>query len=202
MSYRTFKVGLTGGIGSGKTTVSDMFSRLGVPVIDADVIARDLLSPGSETSKIVVEEFGEDITDGKSAIDRGRLRKLVFEKTDARKRLEAILHPLVHRKIRQLIESIHAPYCVIVIPLLFEAKHQDLVDRILVIDTKEENQILRASARDRNSVEDIKNIIASQIPAHERTALADDVIHNDGSIEQLASRVSDLDRLYRSFAVG
>ena len=201
MSYRTFKVGLTGGIGCGKTTVSDLFSKLGVPVIDADVIARELLSPGSETSKIVLEEFGDDITDNLSGIDRGRLRQLVFENEGARKKLEAILHPLVHRRIQQLAEAIDAPYCIVSIPLLFEAGQQDLVDRILVIDASEENQILRATARDHSSVEEIRKIIASQIPADERVARADDIIRNNNGIEELASRVSELDRLYRSLAV-
>ena len=201
MSYRTFKVGLTGGIGSGKTTVSEQFSKLGVPVIDADVIARELLSPGSETSKLVLKEFGDDVADSQSNIDRTRLRQLVFEDTSARKKLEAILHPIVHRRIQQLADAIDAPYCIVVIPLLFEAGHQDLVDRILVIDTKEENQILRAATRDQSSAEEIRKIIASQMPARERNARADDVIHNNNGIEELDSRVRELDRLYRSLII-
>jgi len=201
VSYRTFKVGLTGGIGSGKTTVSEQFSKLGVPVIDADVIARELLSPGSETSKLVLKEFGDDVADSQSNIDRTRLRQLVFEDTSARKKLEAILHPIVHRRIQQLADAIDAPYCIVVIPLLFEAGHQDLVDRILVIDTKEENQILRAATRDQSSAEEIRKIIASQMPARERTARADDVIQNNNSIEELSSRVRELDRLYRSLKI-
>ncbi|MDX5150968.1 MAG: dephospho-CoA kinase [Acidiferrobacterales bacterium] len=191
------KVGLTGGIGSGKTTVSELFEALDVPVIDADVIARSLLEPGTETTKQVINIFGKEIAIDTGEIDRTKLRERVFNDADARKKLESILHPIVHQRIREQIAGMSSPYCIIVIPLLFEAGHQDLVDRVLVVDTTRENQIRRAASRDQVSAPEIQKILDSQIDPRERLARADDVIENNNGIEQLRRRVQELDTFYR-----
>ena len=197
MASSCLKIGLTGGIGSGKSTVSGLFEALGIPVIDADVIARSLLEPGTEATRQVIRIFGNDIAANEQEIDRARLRERVFDNADARKKLESILHPIVHQKIRQQAEAITSPYCIVVIPLLFEAGHQDLVDRILVVNTSREKQIERAASRDRASVEEIQKILNTQIDPEERLARADDIIDNNDGIEQLESRVHELDALYR-----
>ena len=197
MASSCLKIGLTGGIGSGKSTVSGLFEALGIPVIDADVIARSLLEPGTEATRQVIRIFGNDIAANEQEIDRARLRECVFDNADARKKLESILHPIVHQKIRQQVEAISSPYCIVVIPLLFEAGHQDLVDRILVVNTSREKQIERAASRDRASVEEIQKILNTQIDPEERLARADDIIDNNDGIEQLESRVHELDALYR-----
>ena len=197
MASSCLKIGLTGGIGSGKSTVSGLFEALGIPVIDADVIARSLLEPGTEATRQVIRIFGNDIAASEQEIDRARLRERVFDNADARKKLESILHPIVHQKIRQQAEAITSPYCIVVIPLLFEAGHQDLVDRILVVNTSREKQIERAASRDRASVEEIQKILNTQIDPEERLARADDIIDNNDGIEQLESRVHELDALYR-----
>ena len=197
MASSCLKIGLTGGIGSGKSTVSGLFEALGIPVIDADVIARSLLEPGTEATRQVIRIFGNDIAANEQEIDRARLRERVFDNADARKKLESILHPIVHQKIRQQVEAITSPYCIVVIPLLFEAGHQDLVDRILVVNTSREKQIERAASRDRASVEEIQKILNTQIDPEERLARADDIIDNNDGIEQLESRVHELDALYR-----
>lgn len=197
MASSCLKIGLTGGIGSGKSTVSGLFEALGIPVIDADVIARSLLEPGTEATRQVIRIFGNDIAANEQEIDRARLRECVFDNADARKKLESILHPIVHQKIRQQAEAITSPYCIVVIPLLFEAGHQDLVDRILVVNTSREKQIERAASRDRASVEEIQKILNTQIDPEERLARADDIIDNNDGIEQLESRVHELDALYR-----
>ena len=197
MASSCLKIGLTGGIGSGKSTVSGLFEALGIPVIDADVIARSLLEPGTEATRQVIRIFGNDIAASEQEIDRARLRERVFDNADARKKLESILHPIVHQKIRQQVEAITSPYCIVVIPLLFEAGHQDLVDRILVVNTSREKQIERAASRDRASVEEIQKILNTQIDPEERLARADDIIDNNDGIEQLESRVHELDALYR-----
>lgn len=197
MASGCLKIGLTGGIGSGKSTVSGLFAALGVPVIDADVISRSLLEPGTDATKQVIEIFGNDIAINEQEIDRAKLRERVFDNASARKKLESILHPIVHQKIRQQAEAVTSPYCIVVIPLLFEAGHQDLVDRILVVNTSREKQVERAAARDRASETEIRKILDSQINPEDRLARADDVIDNNDGIEELESRVRELDALYR-----
>ncbi len=200
MTKPALKVGLTGGIGSGKTTVSNMFADLGVPVIDADVIAQSLLQPGTPATQQVIDALGPDIKDSESGIDRSRLRKLVFNDQDKRRTLESILHPLVHDEILHQSSILNAPYCIIVIPLLFEAGHQDLVDQILVIDTSKALRIERASSRDKVLATDIENIINAQMSGQKRLALADNIIRNNGSLDQLKTEVLKLDKKYRTLS--
>lgn len=200
MSLPCLKVGLTGGIGSGKTTVSDMFSSLGVPVIDADEIARDLLAPGTETTSKVIEVFGKEIVSPAGTIDRARLRELVFNNEDTRKELEAIVHPEVRREIARRASTVSTPYCIISIPLLFESGQYDMVDRALVVHTSIENQVAWASARDHVDPDSIRKIIATQMPASDRLQRADDVIENLGDRDSLLTKVRQLDQQYRELA--
>jgi dephospho-CoA kinase len=194
------KIGLTGGIGSGKTAASEFFSELGVPVIDADVISRELLQPDTEATRQVIEEFGADIVSGGNSIDRAKLRQLIFQNPIARKKLESIIHPMVRAAIARKISDVTWPYCIVVIPLLFEAGQQDLVDRILVIDIPTRLQIARAAHRDQTSTAAIQQIIGSQTPASERRARADDIIDNTGQLEDLKNRIIELDRFYRKLS--
>lgn len=198
MHGSTIKIGLTGGIGSGKTTVSNMFSEIGVPIIDADIIARKLLEPGTPASQKVLHALGSDIEDKNSGISRERLRQLIFSDTKAKEILESILHPLVHDEIQRQSAQLNTPYCIIVIPLLIEAGHQDLVDRILVINTTRKIQIARTQARDSTSDHQVKKIIDSQISSDQRIQLADDVITNNSGLEELKIKVLELDKKYRS----
>lgn len=194
------RVGLTGGIGSGKTTVSEMFADLDVPVIDADVIARELLLPGTPASELVIDAFGENITSSTGAIDRNKLRAIVFNDEQSRKTLESIIHPHVYKQIDQLVSQVSSPYCIIVVPLLFETGKQGLVDRTLVVDAPFEQQVERACARDNTRPDDISKIISAQMPAQQRRELADDVIENQGTIEDLSQQVNVLDAHYRQLA--
>ena len=173
---------------------------MSVPVIDADVIARALLEPGTDATQQVVQEFGEGITSGDGSIDRKKLRQRVFDDPDARKTLEAILHPIVHETIQREAAALTSPYCIVVIPLLFEAGHQDLVDRILVVDSTRKNQVMRVKTRDGSSEQEIRKILDSQLTSAERIARADDVIENNNGIEQLETRVRELDAVYRDLA--
>ncbi|MBM2829298.1 MAG: dephospho-CoA kinase [Gammaproteobacteria bacterium] len=192
-----FRIGLTGGIGSGKSTICKLFADFGIPVIDADQIAHDLVRPGQPALQAITETFGEEIlTDNKGKLDRKRLRELVFQDSDSRKKLEAILHPLVYAEIDEQLTNITAPYCIICIPLLIETRATDRVDRVLVIDIQEAIQIQRACQRDNMDVEDIKIIMRAQVSRDLRLKAADDIIHNDGDIVSLQNQVNDLHKRY------
>jgi dephospho-CoA kinase len=182
-------VGLTGGIGSGKSTVAAIFQQLGVPIIDADVIARTMVAPGQPALEEIISAFGPDSVDDSGALDRNRLRKRVFSDPEKRRRLEAILHPKIHHEIIDLTTGIKAPYCIAVIPLLLETHQQDLVDRILVVDADVDNQIARVTLRNSLSRSEIVEIIAAQASRDSRLAAADEVINNDSSLDELAGQV-------------
>ncbi len=194
------RVGLTGGIASGKTTVADMFADHGVPVIDADEIARALVVPPQPAYDEIIEAFGRDIIDDGGNIDRDKLRQLVFDDTQRRQALEAILHPRVRTEIHHQSLELDAPYCVIVIPLLIEANQLDLVDRVLVVDLDEEKQVQRAGARSELSETEVRKIIAAQIERSERLRHADDVIENNADLASLEAQVEKLHRRYLALA--
>ena len=193
-------IGLTGGIGSGKSAASDIFSRLGAPVIDADEIAHALVAAGEPALAEIAGAFGEDILDTAGALDRDALRRRVFADSAERQRLEAILHPRIRQQIQSHINNIHAPYCIVVIPLLLETRQADLVDRILVIDIPETTQISRTAARDSLTREEILAIIDAQAARDTRLAAADDVIDNSGGLDELESRVHRLHERYLEIA--
>lgn len=194
------RVGLTGGIGSGKTTVAEMFGKHGVPVIDADEIARSLVDPYQPAYREVIEAFGNDIVDGEGNIDRDKLRELVFDDAERRQELEAILHPRVRTEIHHQSVELDAPYCIVVIPLLIEADQLDLVERVLVVDLDEEKQVQRVGARSGLSEAEVRKIIAAQIERAERLGHADDVIDNNADIANLESQVEKLHRRYLALA--
>lgn len=191
-------VGLTGGIGSGKSAVSEHFARLGVPVIDADAVARDVVAPGRAALSEIVDAFGPDLLTPEGILDRRRLRERVFREPRERRRLEAILHPRIRDEMLRRLRAVEAPYCVLCIPLLLETDQRDLVDRVLVVDTSPQHQIERTQARDGSPRETIERIMRSQLGREERLAAADDVIENDGTLEQLRTRVEALHERYLS----
>lgn len=197
---RPLRIGLTGGIASGKSTVSGRFAQLGVPVFDADDIARALVEPGATGYGPVVEAFGEGILTGDGRIDRRRLRKVVFDDPDARRRLEAILHPLVRDELARRIDACTAPYCIAAVPLLIEAAQTDLVDRVLVVDAPEELQRTRLLQREGWSAEEADAVIRAQASRADRLAAADDVIENAGGVGDLLRAVDDLHARYRALA--
>jgi dephospho-CoA kinase len=188
-SGRPLVVGLTGGIGSGKSTVADLFGSLGVPVIDADAIAHALVEPGQPALQEIITTFGEHCVDASGLLDRGWLRQRVFSDSTQRLRLEAILHPKIRMKIRQLVNAVTEPYCVVVIPLLVETGQRDLVDRVLVVDCTHDQQLDRASARDGRTREEIQAIMGVQATRERRLAIADDIIRNSGTLEALRGEV-------------
>jgi dephospho-CoA kinase len=196
-SDAALKIGLTGGIASGKSTVADMFAELGIPVIDTDVIARDLVMPGLPALAEIRERFGEGVIDGSGNLDRAAMRKLVFSNDQARRDLEAILHPRIGAETRRQSAEANGPYQVIVVPLLLESQLRQFVDRVLVVDCSEETQIRRLTARDTESAEQARRILAAQASRHDRLAIADDVIHNDRDLAHLRDQVLQLDRKYR-----
>jgi dephospho-CoA kinase len=199
--HRPLIVGLTGGIGSGKSTVSEIFRQLGIPVIDADVIARTLVEPGQPALGEILKAFGSDSTDSDGVLDRTRLRQLVFSNPEQRRRLEAILHPKIRHEIITLTTNIQTPYCIVVIPLLLETDQRDLVDRILVIDTDVNNQIARVTMRNKLPRNEIVAIISAQASRDSRLAAADEVINNDGSLGELASQVRAQHEKYLKIAL-
>ena len=200
-NHRPLVIGLTGGIGSGKSTVAGIFRQFGIPVIDADVIAHALVAPGQPALEEIIKAFGPDSVDADGVLDRNCLRKLVFSDPEQRRRLEAILHPKIRREIITLTTNIQTPYCIVVIPLLLETDQGDLVDRILVVDTGVDNQIARVTMRNGLPVDEIIAVITAQASRDSRLAAADEVINNDGSLDELASQVRAQHEKYLKIAL-
>ena len=196
-----FVVGLTGGIGSGKSTVADCFSAHGVPVIDTDVIAHRLTAPGGAALEAIRKAFGETVMREDGTLDRSGLRRRVFADAAARHQLEAILHPLIRRGVEQALSRLEAPYALIVIPLLVETGgYRDLLHRVLVVDCPQELQIARAMARNGLEHDEVQAIIAAQAGRAERRSEADDVIVNTATPAALRAEVSTLHQRYLALA--
>ncbi len=193
-------VGLTGGIGSGKTTVSNIFAELGVPVIDADVIARQVVKAGQPAFEKIVNFFGETILDENGELNRSEMRKLVFNDSEARTRLESFTHPEIQAEMSRLSEQVSYPYCIISSPLLLESRAAHKLDKILVIDLPESEQIQRASMRDRSNPADIKKIVRSQLDRETRLKFADDIIRNDTDLSNLREQVENIHMKYLAIA--
>jgi dephospho-CoA kinase len=194
-------VGLTGGIGSGKSTVADNFAAQGVPVIDTDAIARDLTAPGGAALDAVRAAFGEAVVQADGTLDRAALRRRVFSDNTSRHRLEAILHPLIRQRVEQALATLTAPYALIVVPLLVETGgYRDVLDRVLVVDCPEDMQIERVIARSGLTRDEVTAILAAQASRAERLAAADDVIVNSASPEVLRTQVAALHRRYLAFS--
>jgi len=193
-------VGLTGGIGSGKTAVSDRFARYGVPIIDTDLLARELVEPGQPALTEIATAFGLDCLDGTGRLDRARLRERVFADASGRRRLEAVLHPQIRALSRQRLAQLTAPYSLLVIPLLAETGMTDWIDRVLVVDAPEAERLRRVMARDRTSEEQARRILAAQASREQRLALADEVVENSGDFAALDRQVSTLHQHYLTLA--
>ena len=189
-------IGLTGGIGSGKSSAGIEFEKLGITVIDADEIAQKASLKNSKAYKEIVEYFGASILDNSQNIDRRKLRNIVFNNDEQKKKLEQILHPAIREDISFAISNSKSPYTIIMVPLIYETNSKDNYNRILVIDCDEDIQISRAVTRDGASEEDIKKIINSQATKQERLSIADDVISNNSSIEKLSEKVLHLHKNY------
>ena len=192
MSARPFRVALTGGIASGKSTVADLFAALGVPVIDTDVIAREVVEPGRPALAQVAEAFGADVLDPDGRLDRKRMRERIFSDPDARRRLEAILHPAIRAEMERQSQAAGGPYQVLVIPLLAEGGRRDHVDRVLLVDVPEELQIQRVMWRDGVSHGEAQASLNAQATRAQRLAMADDVLRNTGRVDDLREQVAKL----------
>jgi dephospho-CoA kinase len=197
---RVLKVGLTGGIASGKSTVAEMFAGYGIPVIDTDLIARELVLPGMPALNAIRQRFGDRILSPDGTLDRGALRKIVFESDDSRKALEAILHPRIRRETVDRSHAAKGPYQIIVVPLLVESTLKSMMDRIVVIDCDAETQLRRLLSRDAESQEQAMRMIASQASRSERLAIASDVILNNGDLDETRRQVDSLHREFIGIA--
>lgn len=196
-----FIVGLTGGIGSGKTTIANLFSEFKIDIIDADIVAREVVQPGMPALKKIIQYFGKDIVQLNGELDRAKLRKKIFNNNENKLWLNKLLHPLIRQAILDQLAQATSQYCILVAPLLLENKLTPLVNKVLVIDVDEETQINRTILRDNNSHTLIKSIIDSQISRTERLAQADDIIDNQTlSIESLKQRVNTLHQQYIALA--
>jgi dephospho-CoA kinase len=195
-SSRPYVVGLTGGIGSGKSTVASLFAVSGVGCIDADVISRELVCKGSPALQRITDHFGAEILLGDGSLDRRKLRSLVFSRPEERLWLESLLHPLVRREITDALQQCKDKWILLMAPLLLENNLDSLCDRVLVVDSTETLQVSRTMDRDGVTGEDVLHVMASQMPRQERLARADDVIANDGSLATLESAVKKLKIFY------
>jgi dephospho-CoA kinase len=192
-----FRVGLTGGIGSGKSKAADMFAALGADVIDTDVISHELTGPGGGAMAAIGQAFGPEYVAADGSLDRARMRRLVFSDPAARGRLEAILHPRIRAEAGRRMQASTAPYAILVVPLLLETgAYREFLDRVLVVDCDESKQVARAMARSRLSEEDVRRIMSAQLPRADRVRQAQDVLSNDSDIETLAREVEVLHRQY------
>ena len=195
-----FVVGLTGGIGSGKTAVSDRFAELGIEIVDADVASRVVVEPGSEAITKIAEHFGSDILLADGNLDRASLREKIFSDKTERSWLEALLHPLIGMEIFQQLENAQSPYVLFVSPLMVESKQTVLTDRLIVVDVPEELQLERTMQRDDNDAEQVKAMMASQASREQRLEKADDIIINTQGLDFLDQEVARLHQTYLQLA--
>ena len=189
-------VGLTGGIGSGKSAAANFFVELGVDLIDADDLAKNVLNKNSKGYELFINEFGEQYLDNDKNIDRDLLRKTIFNDFDKKNKLENIIHPQVRSGIEEFIRTSKSDYCIVVVPLIYETKSYSYYDRILVIDCDEEIQINRSAIRDNTENKEIKKIISKQASREERLSIADDVILNNRTLDSLKEEVIKLHKKY------
>jgi dephospho-CoA kinase len=186
--------GLTGGIGCGKSTVATLFSELGARIVDTDQIAFQLTQTGGEALPSIRKEFGDGFIDSTGAMDRVKMRQLVFSDDTAKKRLESVLHPLIRQLSKMVATSASdAPYTLVVVPLLFESDlYRDWLHQVIVVDCTEEQQIARTMPRSKLSEAEVRSIMAQQIPRNTRLILSDHVIHNEGNVHDLRAQVEKL----------
>lgn len=196
-----FIVGLTGGIASGKSTVAERFARRGVPVIDADALARQVVEPGQPALQRLIETFGPDILDPNGRLDRERLRQRVFADPDQRRALDRIMHPAIGLAMQQALRAAEGPYVILMVPLLVETGQHRMVNRVLVVDVPEAVQIERLMARDGSDADQAAAILAAQASRAERLAAAHDIVNNAGLPEALDAAIGRLHTAYSAMAV-
>lgn len=199
-AHKPFVVGVTGGIGSGKTTICREFEKLGAPVIDTDQVARDVVAPGSPGLAAVVDAFGAEVLTADGQLDRRRVRQLVFATPALRERLEAILHPLIRQETDARVMAAGFPYCLVCIPLLVERGGGNRVNRVLVIDCPTEIQLQRVMARDELTAPEVAAIMRTQASREDRLAVAHDVLENTGDVALLRPRIQALHARYLQLA--
>jgi dephospho-CoA kinase len=194
------RIGLTGGIASGKSTVAELFLKLGIPIIDTDVIAREVVAIGSPGIKAVQKRFGDSVTTKSGDLDRAAMRKLIFLDDTARSDLEAILHPRIGTEVRRQAGTIGGPYQIIAVPLLVSSRLLQFIDRVLVVDCEESTQLDRLVKRDAGTIDEAKRIVAAQSSREERLAIADEVVSNDLDLKHLQDQITFLHAAYLNLA--
>lgn len=189
-------IGLTGGIGSGKSAASEVFISLGVPLVDADIVAREVVEPGEPALAAIAEHFGQQVIDSSGALDRAALRSIVFDAPEQRQWLEQLLHPLIRQRIIDQLAAATKPhgYAILASPLLLETDQHKLVDQVVVVDIPEQQQLARTAKRDGNSEQQVAKIMAAQLSREQRLQRADHLLDNSASLEHLAEQVSSLHR--------
>ncbi len=200
MNARPFVVGVTGGIGCGKSTICREFAALGAPIVDTDEVAREVVAKGTPGLAAIVERFGPEVLAADGTLDRRRLRSIVFADDASRQWLEALLHPLIRARTDEHVRAANHPYCLVCIPLLVERSGTSRVDRVLVIDCPEEIQIARVMARDKLTAPEVEAIMRTQATRAARLAVADDVIENIGNVETVRPAIRALHRQYLDLA--
>lgn len=191
-----FTLGLTGGIGSGKSAASQWFEQHGIVVVDADVVAREIVEVGQPALLQIQQAFGDWVLQEDGTLNRRALREHIFQSNDARRILESITHPAIRQSIIQQLQDAQSPYVILVSPLLFETNQHELTDHTLLIDASIELQIQRAAQRDGQNIEQIHRIIAAQMPREQKQQLADDIVLNDGHLEHLYAHLQPLHEQY------
>lgn len=195
-----YTVALTGGIGSGKTTIANAFATRGVDIVDADVIARQVVEPGQPALDALIARFGPALVHPDGTLNRKMLRQHIFTSEQDKRWVNALLHPLIHAETRRQLALTQSTWCLWVVPLLVENHLQHLADRVLVVDVERETQLARTMARDGISREEAERILAAQASREARLACADDIINNDGSTDDVTARVASLDQRYCQLA--
>lgn len=191
-----FTLGLTGGIGSGKSAASQWFEQHGIVIVDADVVAREIVEVGQPALLQIQQAFGDWVLQEDGTLNRRALREHIFQSNDARRILESITHPAIRQSIIQQLQDAQSPYVILVSPLLFETNQHELTDHTLLIDASIELQIQRAAQRDDQNIEQIHRIIAAQMPREQKQQLADDIVLNDGHLEHLYAHLQPLHEQY------
>ena len=191
-----FILGLTGGIGSGKTAASDYFAQQGIVVVDADLVAREVVLPGQPAWQAIRQRFGADVLLADDSLNRAWLRQKIFAEPQERQWLESQTHPRIREATIQQLQQAQSDYVILASPLLFESKQSAFIQRSLVIDVPEDIQLIRACSRDDNNEEQIRRMMAAQLPRMERIKLADDVVDNSGSLEKLYASLAPLHHRY------
>lgn len=200
-THPPLRIGLTGGIASGKSTVAELFSKRGIPIIDTDVIAREVVAAGSSGIEEIRTRFGDDMIAESGDLDRVAMRKLIFLDDKSRSDLEAILHPRIGAEVRRQAETLGGPYQIIAVPLLVTSQLLQFIDRVLVVDCEESTQIERLLKRDAGTIEDARRILAAQSSREERLAIADEIVSNDSDLRHVQDQVTALHEAYLRLAM-